>query len=388
MELSHDQQKAIDNLLAWWQGPKKTQFVTLGGYAGTGKSTLMAVLRNELYNKNKKIKVAFCSFTGKATRVLKNKLKEQKVGYDDDSVSTIHSLIYSPIIDKKENIIGWKRRETDEMEADLIIVDEASMVDAKIWEDLLAYSRPIIAVGDHGQLPPIQGDFNLMKKPDLLLSEIHRQAKNNPIISLSIEARENGVIKPGIYSRKVKKMSRSDPWSGQEIEEMLKSFDQETLVLCGYNRTRVQLNTFIRNALEFESPLPQPNDRVICLRNNHQMGIYNGMLGNIFQIKKKDSEWFKASILMDGEEQPYEGLIWQGQFNNQEAGNFGQKRSATLGGDLFDFGYALTVHKAQGSQAKRVILFEERFAKMDDDMWRRWLYTAVTRAEEELYIIG
>ena len=57
-------------------------------------------------------------------------------------------------------------------------------------------------------------------------------------------------------------------------------------------------------------------------------------------------------------------------------------------GDLFDFGYALTVHKAQGSQAKRVILFEERFSQMTDDEWRRWLYTAVTRAEEELFIFS
>jgi len=57
-------------------------------------------------------------------------------------------------------------------------------------------------------------------------------------------------------------------------------------------------------------------------------------------------------------------------------------------GDLFDFGYALTVHKAQGSQAKKVILFEERFSKMDDTDWKRWLYTAITRAEEELLIFG
>ena len=68
--------------------------------------------------------------------------------------------------------------------------------------------------------------------------------------------------------------------------------------------------------------------------------------------------------------------------------NFTDKRAETMKGDLFDFGYALTVHKAQGSQAKRVILFEERFKQMNDEEWKRWLYTAVTRAEEELYIFG
>jgi superfamily I DNA/RNA helicase len=91
---------------------------------------------------------------------------------------------------------------------------------------------------------------------------------------------------------------------------------------------------------------------------------------------------------MDGEEDVFHGLIAAGQFGADGPLNFTPDRKKTVRGDLFDFGYALTVHKAQGSQAKRVILFEERFAKMDDDEWRRWLYTAVTRAEEELYIFS
>ncbi len=82
----------------------------------------------------------------------------------------------------------------------------------------------------------------------------------------------------------------------------------------------------------------------------------------------------------------YHGLISVEQFNADSALNFTDKRSKIMKGDLFDFGYALTVHKAQGSQAKKVVLFEERFPKMTDDDWKRWLYTAVTRAEEELYI--
>jgi len=58
------------------------------------------------------------------------------------------------------------------------------------------------------------------------------------------------------------------------------------------------------------------------------------------------------------------------------------------GATLFDWGYALTVHKAQGSEADQVVLFEERFSFYDDEMWNRWLYTAVTRAKNELYWIG
>ena len=77
------------------------------------------------------------------------------------------------------------------------------------------------------------------------------------------------------------------------------------------------------------------------------------------------------------------------QFNSPQTISFnGQDRYLLKKADLFDFAYALTVHKAQGSQAKRVIVFEERFKQMSDEDWRRWLYTAVTRAEEELIIIG
>ena len=95
---------------------------------------------------------------------------------------------------------------------------------------------------------------------------------------------------------------------------------------------------------------------------------------------------YSADIDIDGVDETYSGLIATDQFDADTALNFTENRSRYHGIDLFDFGYALTVHKAQGSQAKRVILFEERFGRMTDDEWRRWLYTAVTRAEEELYI--
>lgn len=385
INLSKDQQEVLDKILTWFKKDReKVQYITLGGYAGTGKTTLIAVLRQELYKIEKDLMVGFASYTGKAARVLNNKLKEQNTLFSDDSVGTIHSLIYSPIVNEKEEIIGWQTKE--EIEPNLIIIDEASMVDETIWHHLLSYKVPIIAVGDHGQLPPIKGNFNLMQKPQLKLEEIHRQAKKNPIIGLSIEAREKGMILPGKYSSMVRKYS-SDDIDGQEsLTEMLSDYNNETLILCGYNNTRRKLNNFIRSAKGFETPNPESGDRVICLRNNHKKRIFNGMLGTILRIEKKDKSWYLAEIAMDGEDENYEGLISVDQFNSDTPMNFTEKRSQVMEGDLFDFGYALTVHKAQGSQAKKVILFEERFKQMDDDNWRRWLYTAVTRAEEELYI--
>lgn len=384
-QLSHDQKNALDHVLEWYRKDRgEMQYVTLGGYAGTGKTTLIAVIRRELHKIDPGLKVAFVSFTGKAARVLQSKIKEDAVLLRQDSVGTIHSLIYTPILNLKEEIVGWKTKDT--IECTLIIIDEASMVDATIWEHLVSYRVPMIVVGDHGQLPPIKGTFNLMQSPHLTLEEIHRQAKKNPIIALSIQARETGAIEARHYSDTVIKYRANDPMTAEVMQEMLTNYKSETLILCGYNKTRKKLNAYIRSALGFESPVPSVGDRVICLRNNHKEKIYNGMLGTILKISRKSDLVYSADIELDGEEDTYSGLIAADQFDADTALNFTENRSKFHGIDLFDFGYALTVHKAQGSQARRVILFEERFPKMTDDAWRRWLYTAVTRAEEELYI--
>lgn len=386
LSLSADQKKVLDRLLVWQKEPHGG-FITLGGYAGTGKTSLIGVYRQKLHHNKPKLKVAFASFTGRAARVLKKALLDQKALLEEqDFVGTIHSLIYSPIIDKKGQIAGWEKRPT--IKFDLIIIDEASMVDEAIWQDLLSYQIPIVAVGDHGQLPPIRGRFNLMKRPDLRLENIHRQAQNNPIIKVATIARQHGTIPALEFGPQVLKIKKTSLEAAEKVADWLASYQPGMLVLCGYNHTRIRLNAQIRKNLGFDSPLPQSGDRVICLRNNHEKGIYNGMLGTIDFVEKKNKEWYVSEIAMDEEKDLYGGLIFADQFNSKETLNFTDQRNRLAGGDLFDFGYALTVHKAQGTQGKKVVLFEERFAKSGDEDWRRWLYTAVTRAEEELYIIG
>ena len=385
MELSEDQQKALAKLLAWYTDPAKPQFITLGGYAGTGKTTLIAIFKNELLKLDKNVKLAFCSYTGKAAQNLKNKLKEAGALNAKDSVSTIHGLIYTPR-EAGGLITGWDKK--DALERHLIIVDEASMVDGLIWNDLLSYNIPIIAVGDHGQLPPISGSFNLMEKPQLLLTQIHRQAAENPIIAVSEFARTTGIVPPKKYGVGVYKYLKEDPDAQEKSGELLECYSPDTLILCGYNNTRNRLNQHIRANRGYETPNPASGDRVICLRNNHKKAIFNGMLGTIISIVPAQKDWYQAEIRLDDREKPYEGLIYAPQFNAKTGVNFTKDRQLAMMGDLFDFGYALTVHKAQGSQAKKVIMFEERFKQMDDEMWRRWLYTGITRAEEELYLFG
>lgn len=383
--LSTDQQVVVDALMSWQKKPS-TPYVTVGGYAGTGKTTVTALLRQLLNKQNKKLRVAFCSYTGKATMVLMQKLREQMALMPQDSVSTIHSLIYSPVVNSNDEIVGWERKE--ELDCDLIIVDEASMIDQQIWSDLQSFQIPIIAVGDHGQLPPIRGSFSLMNEPHLRLEQIHRQIEDNPIIKLSRLAREGRKIPIKDFSSGVVKVSRRQDGIFEQVGDLLMGEVGDTLMLCGYNSTRVKLNQYARQQFELHTPLPEPGDRVICLRNNHTQGIYNGMTGIIENITSEDEEWFYAEIDMGEGEPEFKGLILKEQFNNPQSLNHTDGRRRTLKGDLFDFGYAVTVHKAQGSQAKNVILFEERFKSMDDNMWSRWLYTGITRAQENLLIIG
>ena len=383
-ELSKNQIKVSENILDWFLS-SKFQYTTLGGYAGTGKTTLLGYLSNYLHNEDKKLKIAFCSYTGKATRVLNRKLQDTKSLKNTDFIGTIHRLIYRALVDEKDNIIGWEKIPEEEFKYGLIVVDEASMVTEDIWRDLLSFERPILAVGDHGQLPPINSSFNLMAKPELTLEEIYRQEANNPIIMVSEIARKYGSIPFEEFSRTVKKMNKIDAETQDTISDLFDSFNDDTMVLCGYNKTRVNLNKTIRS-LQFESQNPQVGDRVICLKNNRIMEIFNGMTGTILDIAREGTEelkYYEAEISLDFEDIPFWGKISIEQFNSIE---LVEKNLDDI--NYFDFGYALTVHKAQGSQAKRVVVFEERFPKMDDDTFRRWLYTAITRAEKELYIIG
>ena len=384
LDFSEKQLNILDSILQWYK-ENKIQYITFGGYAGTGKTTLLGYLGQHLHKENKKIKIAYCSYTGKAARVLQHKLRDAKAIHSSDYVGTIHGLIYKAIVDDRDNIVGWEKKLQEEFPYTLIIVDEASMVTKQIWDDLLSFNVPILATGDHGQLPPVEGSFNLMLNPTLKLEEIFRQERDNPIIKVSEIARRYGHIPQLDFSDTVRKISKKDENTQEFLTSKLESFDDQTMVLTGYNRTRVELNKGIRQLLEFDSPTPQSGDRVICLKNNSQMNIFNGMTGTVLDISKsKDGHFYDAEIVLDGEDDIFVGPISIDQFGKAET--LTQYLPENM--NLFDFGYALTVHKAQGSQAKRVIVFEERFPQMSDDNWRRWLYTAVTRAEEELYIIG
>jgi len=382
--LSKKQILIVEKLIDWFKASSQ-KYITLGGYAGTGKTTLLGYLSKKLHNEKKNIKIAFCSYTGKASRVLERKLRDVKSLDSDDFIGTIHRLIYRPIVDERDEIIGWEKVPTADFKYSLIVIDEASMVTEDIWNDLLSFGIPILAVGDHGQLPPINSEFNLMKKPELKLEDIYRQEASNPIIKISEMARREGRIPFDIFGKNIKKIHKEDEDTQEILTDIFESFDENTMVLCGYNSSRIKLNKGIR-ALHFDKEIPQVGDRVICLKNNRIENIFNGMMGNILDISKEKTHgfsYYETEIALDCEDYTFWGKISINQFNSPTLIDLKMREV-----NYFDFGYALTVHKAQGSQAKRVVVFEERFSKMDDESFARWLYTAVTRAEKELIIVA
>ena len=386
--LSQDQVATLQEIGAWYRG-RTSPYLTLGGYAGTGKTTLISYLRQALSDFDADATVGFCAYTGKATRVLQDKIREHKAMRRGDSVSTIHSLIYTTK-DGASALPTWERKAT--LERSLIVVDEASMVDDSIWQDLLSFGIPVLAVGDHGQLPPVGSAFNLMAQPQLKLERIFRQVEGSPIIAVATMARETGLLPVKQFGAGVLKLDRAQPETGIIVQELLQNWQTDLLVLCGYNATRIKLNQAIREMRDMVSPEPQSGDRVVCLRNNRVKHIFNGMLGRITHITpvsgKDHQAWYEAEIELEGEDYTYTGYILRAQFGAAVTEKEVPLAPDGQRGDLWDYGYALTVHKAQGSQAPSVLVFEERFAKASDEDWRRWLYTAVTRAELQLTIIG
>ena len=389
LDISEQQREALRQVFGWLSTDTSQPFV-LGGYAGTGKSTLISIIRLILNKKRPDWHVAFASFTGKATRVLHSKLKDQGAIIAKDRISTLHSFLYAPVMGDGGQINGWIRK--SKFPYQLLIVDEASMITSDIWRDIELTGVPVLAVGDHGQLPPINSSFRIMEEPDYRLETIHRQAADSAILEVARLARENGGIPVKKFSDGVVKFDSQTNEAQVMISDFFQTYQDDTLFLTGFNNSRIQINASIRAAQWKNPDMPESGDHVVCLKNDWELGIYNGMTGKLQNIQVAKTEngetlSYEGEVVDDLGNVIYSGLLAAQQFQHPTTLKFSKTQQREIG-QLFDYGYALTVHKAQGSQARKVIVIEERSKHMSDEDWRRWLYTAVTRAEEELYIFG
>src|SRR5256884_8746232 len=176
------QDAALNAVAAWLKAkPGKggtPQTFRLFGYAGTGKTTLARHIAEAVDGK-----VLFAAFTGKAALVMRSK--------GCQGASTIHSLIYRTRESGEEvpNFELWD--DAPASKAKLIVIDECSMVDAELGRDLMSFECPLLVLGDPAQLPPIQGGgFFTESEPDAMLTEVHRQAQNDPIVRMPMDIRE------------------------------------------------------------------------------------------------------------------------------------------------------------------------------------------------------
>lgn len=399
LELSSDQKQAASEILDWFSN-RYSNFITVGGYAGTGKTTLISNISDQIKNFSirRNFNIAFCAYTGKASYVMRQKL----IVGGNDYIGTIHGLIYVPVtkeVSGRKVIIGWRRRDYIDDKYDLVIIDEASMVDGEIFKDILSYGLPVIAVGDHGQLPPVGGKFNLMENPEITLTKIHRHDGMSPesraILKLSEMARNDGHIPFGVYAPKVFKLSWRDPRASRIFNNI--NWRDDIICLCGINKSRVNLNNKIRSRLNNTLKDPYPGERIICLKNNHDSGMMNGMISTVQWLFPIGKDLADVALMVDGEDYLYSSLLHLGTFGKPSYDeffeeNFSKKykkemrQQKTSKIDLFDYGYATTVHKSQGSEWDGVVLFEQRNSYQNDNDYSRWLYTAVTRAKNRLFI--
>lgn len=375
--------KAVDDWLS-----NGDQVFRLFGYAGTGKTTLARHLASGAGN------VRFAAYTGKAAHVLHQN--------GCHGASTLHSLVYTPRDKSTAKLRAFQvelagqsdsdmrdkleRKIRDEVKrlknpsftlnedsplrrTDLLVVDECSMVDARVGNDLLSFGCKVLVLGDPAQLPPVRGGGYFTDcQPDIMLTEIHRQAAGNPIIDLATRVREGQNLTLGTYGES-RVVSRIHTHYALDADQ----------IIVGRNKTRHQTNKRMRELLGYGGIAPNVGERLVCLRNNHELGLMNGSIWEVEKVYSPHDDLISMSISPEYDCQCQEVLVHRAPFEGQEV-DWHTRREA----EEFCSGYALTCHKAQGSQWDHVLVIDESDSFRSSK--RRWLYTAITRAADSVVI--
>ena len=390
MELTKNQIAGLNIAIERYKNHEK--YTVISGYAGAGKSTLVKFIVSALEIPEENI--VYACYTGKACNVL------QKKG--NKNVCTLHRLLYEHF--PKPDGTFFRKPVTSLEPYEIVVVDECSMASKDLIDQLLRHDVYVIFLGDPFQLPPInpEDDNHLLDKPHVFLDEIMRQAQESEIIRLSMDIRAGKSLEL-FNGNDVKVINKSDVVTG-----MYEWADQ---ILCATNNTRIGVNNEMRQMLGREGD-PQEGDKVICLRNYWEIfdsednPLVNGTIGFLknsftenvrypryingggsFSVLRGDvlteigSEFkelrLDKKLILTGQETLDRNLKWRLSKNPS---------TSYLIPMEFTYGYAITCHKAQGSQWPKVMVFEESFPYAKEEH-ARWLYTAVTRAEDKLIVV-
>ena len=364
-------------------------YTIIGGYAGTGKSTLIkfiiAALDLEPYQ------VAYIAYTGKAAQVLRNK--------GCHNAMTAHRLLYRSVPKNDGTFIHIPHDTLAPLK--LVIVDEISMLPDPMWQQLLRYGVHILALGDPGQLPPVRAQSNdALQHPHIFLDEVMRQAAESEIIQLTMDIR-SGIGLKLHRGKEVRVVDRD--------ETLMKGFfDWGDQIICGKNDTRGFLNDSRRKVIWGEEYQTEPiiGDKLICLRNdwefvNKEMdALVNGLTGTLTRIDyNMNNPWMERTPWIDflpdydgaspfkKIEIDYQLITTRQPLVTRGPNGTWREIPKQYQPHEFDYGYAITCHKAQGSEFDKVIVLEEFLKSESRQDHIRWLYTAATRAAKKLIIV-
>ena len=390
LELTKKQQEGLEIAIDKYN--RGASYCVIGGFAGTGKTTLVHHIIAALgVSEND---VVYCAYTGKATQVLASK--------GCRNTSTLHRLLYHARQNHLTGKFYFHPRSSLERDYKIVVIDEVSMLPKDMWDLMVSHDTFVLALGDPGQLGPVKADQDsgLLKHPDIFLTEIMRQAEGNEIIRTSMNIRKGMSLTP--FQGEQVQILTNDKFS----TGMMQWAD---IILCAKNDTRHKLNAHMRE-LEDRGEEPEVGDKIICLRNYWEVisdgspeeasPLVNGSLGFITSVEKQEHRILKIPILKMSIEtelgEKYSNLIvdYNLLMTGKPALTYKQYRERTRSyakGQVpmpmeFAFGYAITTWKAQGSEWDKVLLIEENFPWEKEEK-KRYLYTGVTRASEKLVVI-
>ena len=379
MVLTNGQEKGLKIAIERYKN--REPYTVIAGYAGTGKSTLVSHIVDALNISPGD--VCYVAFTGKASLVLREKGCENSM--------TAHKLLYHSK-EKADGTFEHKPRKYLECGYKLIVVDEVSMIPVDMWELLLSHNVHVIALGDPGQLPPIDGESELLKHPHVFLDEVVRQAQDSEIIRLSMDIREGVSLKP---------------YKGNEVIIISKSqlndfyYSGADQIIAAKNITRNDINWKCRK-IKFGNDVPNypiAGEKAICLKNYWNVlsdsgdPLINGMIGELSNINfrhnvSKYDDMMNANFAI-GDKNKFNQLFMDYKLFAESKQTINSDNWTEFRGlvkpMLFDYAYCITCHKSQGSEFDKVLVFNEYMKSTDHN---RWLYTAATRAKKKLIIVA
>lgn len=391
IHFGNDQLRAIKMAREWFKTGDfiRNPIFVIGGYAGTGKSTVLNQVLCELNIPN--YKVAYVTYTGKAAVVLRKK---------GLNAITIHKLIYQTMKTTSSGKPSFKLKRHIPPNIELICIDELGMVPNNMMLDLLKFNVPILGLGDPGQLSPIYGENFFIRNADVFLTEVFRQSGDSSLLKAATDIRNDIDIYTQKYSDDVKIFNITN-FKGNILD-----YDQ---ILCSANKNRRTINVKCRELMKIKSKIPIKGEKVICQMNNFnesysykgtsiEVCLVNGLTGILLtdSVEISDGVIFfmfgpdgmpGLSIPVIARKDTFEDNYedWDIVKDKRKQGLELKFYADKIVND-FDFGYCITCHKSQGSEWENVLVYDDCFYHNKDD-YKRWLYTAVTRAKKQVTIV-